>query len=91
MTARQEAEAAAQQAQQASQNAEQLAKEAGAQVCRVTLQGKGNVVRRMFADVQADVYVLVDGDGTYDAATAPRLVEVIRSWSSPRSVDSVGW
>ena len=38
------------------------------------LQGKGNVVRRMFADVEADVYVLVDGDDTYDAASAPGLV-----------------
>jgi hypothetical protein len=38
------------------------------------LQGKGNVVRRMFADVDADVFVLVDGDATYDAAAAPRLV-----------------
>jgi hypothetical protein len=38
------------------------------------MQGKGNVVRRMFADVQADVYVLVDGDGTYDASDALRLI-----------------
>ncbi|MDG4488399.1 glycosyltransferase [Xanthomonas vesicatoria] len=47
---------------------------AGAQVCRVALQGKGNVVRRGFADVEADIYVLVDGDATYDAAAAPALV-----------------
>lgn len=47
---------------------------AGATVRREPLQGKGNVVRRMFADIEADVYVLVDGDGTYDAASAPRLV-----------------
>ena len=39
------------------------------------LQGKGNVVRRMFADVEADAYVLVDGDGTYDADSASRMVE----------------
>jgi hypothetical protein len=38
-------------------------------------RGKGNVVRRMFADIEADVYVLVDGDDTYDAACAPALVE----------------
>lgn len=38
-------------------------------------KGKGNVVRRMFADVDADVYVMVDGDDTYDAASAPRLVQ----------------
>lgn len=38
-------------------------------------QGKGHVVRRMFADVDADVYVLVDGDATYDAPSAPRMIE----------------
>jgi len=48
---------------------------AGAVVRREPLRGKGNVVRRMFADVEADVYVLVDGDGTYDAAAAPDLIE----------------
>jgi hypothetical protein len=51
------------------------ARAAGAQVREVALQGKGNVVRRLFADVDADVYVLVDGDATYDAAMAPALVE----------------
>src|SRR5262245_18508161 len=51
-----------------------VAAAAGAVVRRETLQGKGNVVRRMFADVEAEVYVLVDGDGTYDAASAPKLV-----------------
>jgi len=40
----------------------------GAIVRRESLQGKGHVVRRMFADVEADIYVLVDGDDTYDAA-----------------------
>src|SRR5690349_4158452 len=40
---------------------------AGAKVCREPRQGKGNVVRRMFGDIEADAYVLVDGDGTYDA------------------------
>ena len=48
---------------------------AGARVHSEPLVGKGNVVRRMFADVEADVYVIVDGDGTYDASYAPRLVE----------------
>jgi glycosyltransferase involved in cell wall biosynthesis len=48
---------------------------AGARVISVPLQGKGNVVRRMFADVEADVYVMVDGDATYDAAAAPMLIE----------------
>ncbi len=51
-----------------------LAREAGARVLPVPLQGKGNVVRRGFADIEADVYVLVDGDDTYEAAAAPRLV-----------------
>lgn len=53
------------------------ARSAGAIVRSETLQGKGNVVRRMFADVEADVYVMVDGDNTYDAAAAPELVSVL--------------
>ena len=52
-----------------------VARAAGAVVRREALQGKGNVVRRMFADIEADVYVLVDGDDTYDAASAPTLVK----------------
>lgn len=52
----------------------EIAGAAGAVVRSERLQGKGNVVRRMFADVEADVYVLVDGDATYDAASAPRLI-----------------
>jgi glycosyltransferase involved in cell wall biosynthesis len=52
-----------------------LAREAGAQVFAEPLQGKGHVIRRMFADVDADVYVLVDGDDTYDAAAAPAMVD----------------
>lgn len=51
------------------------ARQAGAIVRTVLHPGKGNVVRRMFADIEADAYVLVDGDDTYDAASAPRLVE----------------
>ena len=47
---------------------------AGAVVRTEPRRGKGNVVRRMFADVDADVYVLVDGDATYDASAAPALV-----------------
>ena len=50
------------------------AREAGAVVRTETRQGKGNVVRRMFADIEADVYVLVDGDDTYDASAAPMLI-----------------
>ncbi|MBN9019632.1 MAG: glycosyltransferase [Rhizobiales bacterium] len=51
-----------------------IATAAGAIVRSEPRQGKGNVVRRMFADVEADVYILVDGDGTYDAEAAPSLV-----------------
>src|SRR5579862_6023011 len=50
---------------------------AGAIVRTEPLQGKGNVVRRMFADIEADVFVLVDGDDTYDAASAPKLVQLL--------------
>ncbi len=56
-------------------NTIERAQAAGAVVRREPMRGKGNVVRRMFADVDADVYVLVDGDGTYDATTAPVLVQ----------------
>ncbi|MDD3444529.1 MAG: glycosyltransferase [Zavarzinia sp.] len=50
------------------------ARAAGAVVRQVGHRGKGNVVRRMFADVDADIYVMVDGDGTYDASAAPVMV-----------------
>jgi glycosyltransferase involved in cell wall biosynthesis len=53
----------------------EVATQAGAVVRSERRQGKGHVVCRMFADVEADVYVLVDGDDTYDAASAPRMVE----------------
>jgi glycosyltransferase involved in cell wall biosynthesis len=52
-----------------------VAREAGAQVRCERRQGKGNVVRRMFADIEADIYVLVDGDATYYAASAPRMID----------------
>jgi len=55
----------------------EVARAAGAVVRVETHQGKGNVVRRMFADVEAEVYVLVDGDGTYDAASATRMVDLL--------------
>ncbi len=48
--------------------------QAGAVVRRETHQGKGYVVRRMFNDIEADVYVLVDGDATYDAPSAPAMI-----------------
>ena len=56
-----------------------VARAAGAEVRRETLQGKGVVVRRAFADVEADIYLLVDGDDTYDAAAAPAMVELLVS------------
>jgi len=57
-----------------------VAAQAGAIVRTVRQQGKGHVVRRMFADVEADIYVMADGDATYEAAAAPQLVaELIES------------
>ncbi|MCW2362186.1 MULTISPECIES: glycosyltransferase family 2 protein [Sphingobium] len=54
-----------------------VARAAGAIVHSVRQQGKGHVVRRMFADVDADIYVLADGDATYDASAAPALVSAM--------------
>ena len=54
-----------------------LAAEAGAVIRCEPLQGKGNVVRRMFADIEADIYVMADGDGTYDPDSAPEMVRMI--------------
>ncbi len=51
------------------------AKVAGAIVRSEKMQGKGHVVRRMFADIEADVYIMADGDATYEAAAAPALVQ----------------
>ena len=52
----------------------EMARAAGATVHRVSYRGKGNVIRRMFADIDADVYVLVDGDHTYEARSAPEMI-----------------
>jgi glycosyltransferase involved in cell wall biosynthesis len=57
----------------------QVARAAGAIVRLEPRQGKGHVVRRMFADIDADCFILVDGDDTYDATVAPRLVDMILS------------
>jgi len=54
-----------------------VARAAGAEVRHERRQGKGHVVRRMFADIDADVYVLADGDATYDAPSAPRMIEML--------------
>ena len=52
----------------------EVARECGAVVRSEYQQGKGHVVRRMFADIEADIFILVDGDDTYDAASAPKMV-----------------
>jgi hypothetical protein len=54
-----------------------VAAEAGATVVEEPLRGKGNVVRRMFADIEADIYVLADGDDTYDAGAASQLIDTL--------------
>ncbi|MEM6653180.1 MAG: glycosyltransferase family 2 protein [Pseudomonadota bacterium] len=56
----------------------QVAANAGAIVRSERQQGKGYVVRRMFSDVEADIYVMVDGDDTYDATIAPTLIELLK-------------
>ena len=61
------------------------ARAAGAQVRIESRRGKGHVVRRMFSDIDADIYLLVDGDNTYEAAAAPRLIEALIE----RSLDMV--
>lgn len=55
----------------------EVARAAGAIVRTERMQGKGHVVRRMFADVEADIYIMADGDATYDAAAAPELVRML--------------
>ena len=54
-----------------------MAQAAGATIIRETHKGKGHVVRRMFAEVEADIYLMADGDGTYDAASAPELIALM--------------
>jgi glycosyltransferase involved in cell wall biosynthesis len=60
-------------------NTVEVASRAGAVVRSERLQGKGNVVRRMFADIDADVYVMVDGDDTYDPKSAPEMVRKLHT------------
>lgn len=55
----------------------EIAKTSGAIVRTENLQGKGNVVRRMFADVEADIYVMIDGDATYDMANTQQLIDIL--------------
>lgn len=54
-----------------------IAAQAGAIVCKEPRQGKGNVIRAMFQDIDADVYIMADGDDTYPAEAAPEMVEKI--------------
>lgn len=61
-----------------SDNTAQIARDAGAIVRTETQQGKGHVVRRIFADVEADIYIMADGDDTYDASLSPTLVELLQ-------------
>jgi glycosyltransferase involved in cell wall biosynthesis len=55
----------------------EVARAAGAEVFTEPHQGKGHVVRRMFTDIEADIYILVDGDATYDAPSAPKMVDLL--------------
>ena len=60
----------------------EIAKEAGAVVHHEFQQGKGNVIRRMFREIEAEVYIMVDGDDTYPAEAAPEMVRMIREHNS---------
>jgi glycosyltransferase involved in cell wall biosynthesis len=62
-----------------SDHTAEIARAAGAIVRSEILQGKGRVVRRMFRDIQADLYVIADGDDTYDATLAPAMIALARS------------
>lgn len=60
-----------------SDNTAEIAEKAGAVVRHEPQKGKGNVVRRMFADIDADIYLMSDGDETYEATAAPKLVSLL--------------
>ena len=62
-----------------SDDTAEIARKAGATVRNENRQGKGHVVRRMFADIEADIYIMADGDGTYDASVAPNLIELLQT------------
>jgi glycosyltransferase involved in cell wall biosynthesis len=64
----------------------ELARAEGAEVRAVRLQGKGNVVRRMFADIDADVYLMTDADTTYEPRIAPALAEAVISGQADMAV-----
>jgi len=52
-----------------------VAKKAGALVFNEPNKGKGNVIRRMFSDLEADIFIMVDGDATYEASMAPKMID----------------
>ena len=60
-----------------SDNTDSVALDAGARVFHVPEKGKGNVIRRMFADIEADIYVMCDGDGTYEIEAIPDLINAL--------------
>ena len=60
-----------------SDGSRDIAAQAGAVVRQVRQQGKGHVVRRMFADIDADIYIMADGDATYEAAVAPDMIAMM--------------
>jgi len=63
-----------------------VAREAGATVLYEPRKGKGNVVRRMFSEIEADIYVMADGDSTYDPSAAPKLIEALITSRSDMAV-----
>lgn len=60
-----------------SDNTSDEARAAGAVVRAEQWPGKGNVVRRMFSDIEADIYIMADGDGTYDSSVAPQMIQCL--------------
>jgi glycosyltransferase involved in cell wall biosynthesis len=60
-----------------SDNTQDEARAAGAVVRAEQWPGKGNVVRRMFSDIDADIYIMADGDGTYDSSVAPKMIQCL--------------
>jgi glycosyltransferase involved in cell wall biosynthesis len=56
----------------------EIALQSGAVVCREIMQGKGNVIRKMFADIEADIYILIDGDGTYHVPSVCLMIDLLK-------------
>ena len=62
-----------------SDNSKHLAKKAGAIVFNVSKKGKGNVVRKMFSEISADIYVMIDGDDTYDVENINKMINLLKT------------